>query len=79
MSQTVANIRGIRAMALNGVFREKFDANAAETRKIGYKGAFVMSVGGGLTQGLPILSQGQHQRWCLNLVLIPQRCSIGPE
>ncbi|ORY32221.1 P-loop containing nucleoside triphosphate hydrolase protein [Naematelia encephala] len=55
--ESISNIRGIRAMALDSVFREKFEADAAAALKNGNRSSWIVAIGIGTVIGLPLLAQ----------------------
>jgi hypothetical protein len=57
-SQSVASIRGIRAMALQGVFREKFELEAAAAKKTGDRTAWIIGIGTSASAAVPLFAQG---------------------
>ena len=57
---SVANIRAIRCMHLEGVFKEDFEKSLEKAIKSGINGAFVDGLGYGVSNGLIYLSQGLY-------------------
>ena len=57
--QSIANIRGIRAMALDGIFRERFDRDAALARRGARRDAWRVAVGAGMSGGMMMFCQGE--------------------
>jgi ATP-binding cassette, subfamily B (MDR/TAP), member 1 len=57
---SVANIRAIRSMHLEGVFKEDFEKSLEKAVKSGINGAFVDGLGYGVANGLIYLSQGLY-------------------
>jgi ATP-binding cassette subfamily B (MDR/TAP) protein 1 len=55
---SVANVRAIRSMHLEGVFEEDFERSLEKAVKFGISGAFVDGLGYGLSNGLIYLSEG---------------------
>ncbi|OCF35279.1 ATP-binding cassette, subfamily B (MDR/TAP), member 1 [Kwoniella heveanensis BCC8398] len=55
--ESISNIRGIRAMALDGVFLEKFEQDAKEAKRLGKRAGWVIAVGGAVVAGLPLFAQ----------------------
>lgn len=56
--QSIQNVRGIRAMALDVTFRERFDGDASMAEKHGKRAAWIVALGGGCTAAIPLLAQG---------------------
>lgn len=56
--QSVANVRGIRAMALDSAFEKRFEEDASNARKTGNRSAWAMAMGGAIGGGLPLFAQG---------------------
>ncbi|CAA7261014.1 unnamed protein product [Cyclocybe aegerita] len=54
---TIINIRGIRSMAFDGVFKSQFEAAADETLRTGVRGAFVEGCTYGVASGLIYLAE----------------------
>lgn len=57
--QSVANVRGIRAMALDGAFEKRFEEDASNAKKTGNRSAWAMAMGGAIAGGLPLFAQGE--------------------
>ncbi|WVF72422.1 hypothetical protein IAT40_007237 [Kwoniella sp. CBS 6097] len=55
--ESISNIRGIRAMALDGVIQEKFEQDARDAKKLGKRAGWVIAVGGAVVAGLPLFAQ----------------------
>ncbi len=58
--QSISNIRGIRVMALDVTFRERFQEDAKAAKQTGRRAAWVVAVGTGATAGLPLFAQGER-------------------
>jgi ATP-binding cassette, subfamily B (MDR/TAP), member 1 len=56
-SQTILNIRGIRAMGFEGVFQAEFDRSAAQAHRSGVRGAFVEGATYGVSSALIYLAE----------------------
>ena len=57
--QSVANVRGIRAMALEGTFSARFDTDAAAALQSGKNAGWAIAVGVGFIAGIPLFAQGE--------------------
>ncbi|EIW69536.1 hypothetical protein TREMEDRAFT_39110 [Tremella mesenterica DSM 1558] len=55
--ESIANIRGIRSMTLEGVFREKFEIDSATARRGGRHDAWLVAIGTGATGGMILFCQ----------------------
>lgn len=55
--ETLANVRGIRGMALEDCFRERFAREATECRSSGFHSALVVSIAQATNAGLPLCAQ----------------------
>lgn len=79
--QSVSNVRGIRAMALEDTFRTKFEQHAGKAKKTGNLAAWYVAIGMGASAALPLFAQGESRRSVTLTVLNlhAQRCSIGSE
>ncbi|WVN89031.1 uncharacterized protein L203_104247 [Cryptococcus depauperatus CBS 7841] len=55
--ESVANIRGIRAMALDGAFHKRFVTNVKMAKRIGDRSAWAIAIGGSVAGGLPLFAQ----------------------
>ncbi|KAE8538153.1 hypothetical protein D1P53_006220 [Cryptococcus gattii VGV] len=55
--ESVANVRGIRAMALDGAFEKRFEEDASNAKKTGNRSAWAMAMGGAIAGGLPLFAQ----------------------
>ncbi|KIR76978.1 ATP-binding cassette, subfamily B (MDR/TAP), member 1 [Cryptococcus gattii EJB2] len=55
--ESVANVRGIRAMALDGAFEKRFEEDANNAKKTGNRSAWAMAMGGAIAGGLPLFAQ----------------------
>lgn len=55
--ESVANIRGIRAMGLETSFRDKFTEHAEDARKSGQDAAWLNGIGLGVAVAIPIFAQ----------------------
>lgn len=55
--ETLANVRGIRGMALEDCFRERFAAEADECRATGLHVGLLVSIAQAVTAGLPLCAQ----------------------
>ena len=62
--QSISNIREIRAMALDGTFRDQFVTDAAHARKTGKRVAWVVAIGLAATAGVPLFAQGMYLSMC---------------
>lgn len=58
LPQSIANIRGIRAMALDSTFRDKFQTDAASAKYLGSRDAWVIATGAAMSAGIPLFIQG---------------------
>jgi ATP-binding cassette subfamily B (MDR/TAP) protein 1 len=57
--QSVANVRGIRSMALEGTFREKFLAEAIATEKTGKNAGYFLAIGTAAIAAIPLWAMGR--------------------
>ncbi|WVQ78127.1 hypothetical protein IAT38_000208 [Cryptococcus sp. DSM 104549] len=55
--ESVANVRGIRAMAFDNAFKERFEVGAKSARKMGKNSGWVIAIGGCVAGGLPLFAQ----------------------
>ncbi|WVQ71433.1 hypothetical protein IAR50_000970 [Cryptococcus sp. DSM 104548] len=55
--ESVANVRGIRAMALNDAFEDRFAKNAKAAKAAGKRSAWNMAIGGAIGGCLPLFAQ----------------------
>ncbi|WVR05015.1 hypothetical protein IAU60_002027 [Kwoniella sp. DSM 27419] len=55
--ESIANVRGIRAMALDSAFLEKFSTDARRAKVLGYRAAWFIAMSGGVSGGLPLFAQ----------------------
>lgn len=63
--QSVSNIRGIRAMALECTFRKQFTVEAKSAKKTGNIAAWYVAIGIGASAALPLFAQGEsHHDHC---------------
>lgn len=70
--QSIANIRGIRAMALDSTFRDKFQTDAVSAKGIGQRDAWVIAIGAAMSAALPLFVQGESLAYFETSTLIPQ-------
>lgn len=57
--QSVANVRGIRAMALGSTFLDKFRSEAQSAKSLGQRDAWGVALGAAMSAGLPLFIQGE--------------------
>jgi len=57
--QSVANVRGIRAMALGSTFLDKFRSEAQSAKALGQRDAWGVALGAAMSAGLPLFIQGE--------------------
>ncbi|ODN99237.1 hypothetical protein I350_07396 [Cryptococcus amylolentus CBS 6273] len=55
--ESVANVRGIRAMALDGAFEDRFATDAKAAKSVGKRSAWNMAIGGAIGGCLPLFAQ----------------------
>ena len=55
--QSVANVRGIRAMALGSTFLDKFRSEAQSAKALGQRDAWGVALGAAMSAGLPLFIQ----------------------
>ncbi|WWD10364.1 hypothetical protein V865_008499 [Kwoniella europaea PYCC6329] len=55
--ESIANIRGIRAMALDSAFQAKFQQDAIKAKQLGDKTAWTLAMGGAVASALPLFAQ----------------------
>nr|XP_018264066.1 ATP-binding cassette, subfamily B (MDR/TAP), member 1 [Kwoniella dejecticola CBS 10117]OBR86224.1 ATP-binding cassette, subfamily B (MDR/TAP), member 1 [Kwoniella dejecticola CBS 10117] len=55
--ESISNIRGIRAMALDSAFQEKFDKDAINAKRLGDRAAWGAAVGGAIASGITLFAQ----------------------
>ncbi|KAK8869976.1 hypothetical protein IAR55_000546 [Kwoniella newhampshirensis] len=55
--ESIANVRGIRAMTLDSAFLERFDNEAREAEKVGKRSAWILAIGSSFSAGLPLFAQ----------------------
>ncbi|WVW83353.1 hypothetical protein I302_105372 [Kwoniella bestiolae CBS 10118] len=55
--ESISNIRGIRAMALDSAFQVKFQQDAARAKQLGDKTAWTLAMGGAVASALPLFAQ----------------------
>lgn len=58
----MANVRGIRAMALQSTFREKFEMEARDAENTGRKVGWFVAVGFGMSSAIPLVAVGELSR-----------------
>ena len=54
----MANVRGIRAMALGSTFLDKFQGEAQAAKSLGQRDAWGVALGAAMSAGLPLFIQG---------------------
>ncbi|WRT66924.1 uncharacterized protein IL334_003889 [Kwoniella shivajii] len=55
--ESIANIRGIRAMTLDSAFRAKFQQDAIQAKQLGDKTAWTIAMGGAVAAAIPLFAQ----------------------